>query len=105
MKLPEGVTQVVTGRNLENHYGFDTLLDLTYFGGKLVLTLGITSNMNKKLLAVILLLVLIILANFFLYQFYRQEKYVYFWDWTYYESTFAFMAAQFHLGLYYALKS
>lgn len=51
----------------------------------------------------ILLALLIFLANLFLYQFYRQERYIYFWDWSAYQSHFIFAVGKLRLGIFPAL--
>lgn len=62
---------------------------------------------KKNYLFLIISAALITAANFFLWQFYRQEKYIYFWDWSYYESTFKFITEKFYLrfGVFRAVKS
>lgn len=56
---------------------------------------------NKYFLVVLALLILC--SNLFLYQFYRQEKYIYFWDWSAYQNHFIFIVAKLHLGVFPAL--
>jgi len=51
----------------------------------------------------VLLVLLALLANLFLYQFYRQERYIYFWDWSAYQSHFIFMVGKLRLGIIPAL--
>src|ERR1039458_5335130 len=58
---------------------------------------------QKNYVFLILLVLLILFANLFLYQFYHQERYIYFWDWSAYQSHFIFIVGKLHQGIFPAL--
>lgn len=60
---------------------------------------------KKNYIFLIGLLVLWVAANLFLYQFYHHENYVYFWDWSFYQSRFAFIVGKFHEGFLAPIKT
>jgi hypothetical protein len=63
--------------------------------------------LHKNYLFVIFVVLMAIAANLFLYQFYHSERFVYFWDSSFYEFRFAYITNKFRLnfGAFRALRS